>query len=174
MAQQHGGVRFCRAPPRQPERNSTAACASAGRCSGQVIHRSILSEGDAFLHGGGFSLAPGSAGVLSSRLPVFVAPVSVRDCGRVLPRELEPFNGPSIPRRRREFRKPGSKWRGRWRATFSLTVALCAFIPRVVLDAIFAPLRLGEKGFAARGARLLLAALGLEWLCAWTEFHHPI
>jgi hypothetical protein len=30
-AQQHGGVRFCRAPPRQPERNSTAACASAER-----------------------------------------------------------------------------------------------------------------------------------------------
>jgi hypothetical protein len=34
-AQQHGGMRFYRAPPRQPDRNSTAACASAGRCSGQ-------------------------------------------------------------------------------------------------------------------------------------------
>ena len=28
-AQQHGGVRFYRAPPRQPVHNSTAACASA-------------------------------------------------------------------------------------------------------------------------------------------------
>ena len=37
-AQQRGGVCFCRAPPRQPERNSTAACASAERCSGAQQH----------------------------------------------------------------------------------------------------------------------------------------